>query len=535
MNVEQTNDSEELDNIGVMEPEIVEGETQGPQALVSQEIGAEPELVSIEVPREQPQDYEIDLETVTDEYEDLKIVDYPTSYNKINGNKIDLVNLKYKSNIDHLSCPICQQPFIEPMTTTCGHTFCKSCIQECFKINNHTCPLDRTSLDENNINDLFPTPLIITNLIDELEVYCLNYKRGCNWVGCRWEINHHVVQKCGFTGIPCNGDRNGEKCKLLVERRFKKKRSENEDDDEIDDDLKDNDDNDKHGNDEFNNDDVDVIKKDDDENVVNDDNNNDDNDFNDDEEDDYDEINETENCVHRLYNCKHCQEKICKITEEVHLQTQCEFNYKTCKLCLNDYIAQKNLTNHTKNCQKIGKLQCPANVIGCKWVGQNQTNLEIHLENNCQLNSFLPYYNKMNSRIDELSQENQQLQRKINKILNLIIQGKILNLGYNDNLQNIDKQQDVDYDNKLIYLNFEFDRLKFEINQKILPFLSNFNNFENLINNLINDNHILKEDLNLQRMIVQSLRKQLQFLLFKKSDDYDLPRTTSDERLNLKL
>lgn len=445
---------------------------------------------------------EDEVEEATDEYDDIEIKDFATSYNKVNNNKIDLVNLKYKSNIDHLSCPICQQPFIEPMTTTCGHTFCKLCIQECFKINNSTCPLDRTSLDETNINDLFPTPLIITNLIDELEVFCLNYKRGCTWTGCRWEIQHHVLEKCGYTGVECNGDRNGDKCKLLVERRFKRRVKEKDEVEQEEQELEE----ELHEEPE------------------------------DDSEDDSDESNTS--CLHLCYKCKYCDDKVTKITEKVHLTTTCQYNYKTCKLCFNDCIPEKNMDHHVKNCLTIGKLQCPARVIGCKWIGQNETNLEIHLENNCQLNSFLPYYNKMNTKINHLSTENEQLQKKINKILNLIIQGKILNLGYNDNLQDIDKlADDSDAENKLIYLNFEFDRLKHEINQKILPFLSNFNNYENLINNLVNDNHILKEDVNLQRMLIQSLRKQLQFLLFKNSPDdrMDLSRNNSEERLNLKL
>ena len=153
--------------------------------------------------------------------ESVNIIDYPSSFNLLESDdRPDIRGITYKSLTDHLNCPICQQPFINPLTTICGHTFCKECIYECFRmakrnsrnsvtsLNNNTtedmtgnCPLDRTPLDAANINDLFPTPLIVTNLIDELKVYCLNKERGCEWVGTRWELEHHVTDSCGYTGI----------------------------------------------------------------------------------------------------------------------------------------------------------------------------------------------------------------------------------------------------------------------------------------------------------------------------------------------
>lgn len=129
----------------------------------------------------------IETQDIPEEYDDTTttIVDYPTSFNYLDTkDSPDIRNAKYKSPTDHLNCPICQQPFINPLTTICGHTYCKECIYECFKMAKSNsssssssrtdeltgyCPLDRTPLDGANINDLFPTPLIITNLIDELK------------------------------------------------------------------------------------------------------------------------------------------------------------------------------------------------------------------------------------------------------------------------------------------------------------------------------------------------------------------------------
>lgn len=84
---------------------------------------------------------------------------------------------------------------------------------------------------------------------------------------------------------------------------------------------------------------------------------------------------------------------------------------------------------------------------------------------------------------------------------------------------------------------------------------SKINDQENMIKNLVNDNFMMREDMNLQRMMINSLRKQLQFMLFLEigvgvgntipsamhsddfsSDLYELEsRSSSEERFNLKL
>lgn len=451
-----------------------------------------------------------ELDNLETRYNDtITIKDYPTSFNLLdNDSSPDIRNLRYKTNTDHLNCPICQQPFITPLTTICGHTFCKECILEFVKsLKNGSnssrgghCPLDRTPIDPANINDLFPTPLIVTNLVDDLKVYCLNSERGCDWSGSRWEVDHHVTEVCLYTGVKCGGKRdNNKECELIVERRFMK----------------------------------DV---------------------------------ETNECVHKLFKCEFCDTELTKIDEEEHLEHECLYNYKMCELCGNDSISQKNMTKHQENCIKMGKVKCPAHEIGCRWVGSNETSLEIHLQNgNCQLNQFLPFYNAMNDRMTTLELENLFLQRQLNKILDSIIQGKITNLGYNEGLEEINKYSGEEDQDKLIYLNFELDRLKFEINEKLIPFInrSKISDQENMIKNLVNDNFMMREDMNLQRMMINSLRKQLQFMLFSRnrgvggvggvggigstmpstmhgddfgSDMYELEsRNSSEERFNLKL
>ena len=54
----------------------------------------------------------------------------------------------YKEEVDEdLTCQICLQPFVEPVDTPCGHTFCKACLMSYLKVN-PMCPLDRKPLNE---------------------------------------------------------------------------------------------------------------------------------------------------------------------------------------------------------------------------------------------------------------------------------------------------------------------------------------------------------------------------------------------------
>lgn len=478
-------------------------------------------------------------------YDDTQqIQKFKTSFDIDSDNvSIDLRNAKFIDNTEHLNCPICQQPFIKPMTTICGHTFCKDCIIECINMGrggdstDGNCPLDRTPLNKLNIHDLFPTPLLITNMVDELKVDCLNLERGCAWIGPRWKLEHHVILECGYTGVCCNGIRH-----IVSETKTP---SVNEDD-------------------------VPTNEKDDSEEES--------------PEDDFiatheercmllverrhltnSDHDESEECVHRIFECKFCKSPLTAISEENHLSVECMFNFVTCELCKNDVIPKQNLEKHQSNCIKTGKLQCPAHEIGCPWVGYNEPSLEIHLSNgNCPLNLLLPFIKGLESKVENLSEENSSLQRQIHKILDSIIQGKVTNLGYSEPIEEIGsftrdlgRMEDQD---KLLHLNYEIDRLKSELEERVNPFIeretSGTSERENVMNGLVSDNFIMKDDLNLQRALINSLRKQVQFLLFRNRNpmfgasgmgnptfngDVDEfateihSRSSSEERLNLKL
>ncbi|XP_072318947.1 LON peptidase N-terminal domain and RING finger protein 1 [Eucyclogobius newberryi] len=66
-------------------------------------------------------------------------------------------------NPNDVECALCMRLFYEPVTTPCGHTFCKSCLERCL---DHTpqCPLCKESLKEY----LASRNYIVTTLLDTL-------------------------------------------------------------------------------------------------------------------------------------------------------------------------------------------------------------------------------------------------------------------------------------------------------------------------------------------------------------------------------
>ena len=82
-------------------------------------------------------------------------------------------------------CQICLQPFVQPVDTPCGHTFCHACMNSYLKVNRQTrnkrsiayllkmvfapqvnqmCPLDRKPVNEMSIS---PSNLVLKRYGEE--------------------------------------------------------------------------------------------------------------------------------------------------------------------------------------------------------------------------------------------------------------------------------------------------------------------------------------------------------------------------------
>ncbi|KAG2236319.1 hypothetical protein INT48_001383 [Thamnidium elegans] len=109
---------------------------------------------------------------------------------------------------DNLICCICQAPYIEPVITHCGHTFCTFCIYQAIEAS-PVCPIDRANI---SIDDIQPAAKIISNMVNELSVYCPRHEQGCAHICQRQYIESHLKYHCQYTMAPCKLD----ECKELL-------------------------------------------------------------------------------------------------------------------------------------------------------------------------------------------------------------------------------------------------------------------------------------------------------------------------------
>ncbi|CAG8583409.1 4959_t:CDS:2 [Cetraspora pellucida] len=110
---------------------------------------------------------------------------------------LDLRSLIYVEAINsNLICCICQAPFVDPVVIeSCG-----SCINQAIT-SRPTCPVDRSRLSD--VCDLKPASKIVSNMVNELLVYCSNKDVGCNYQGQRQLLSCHLKEGCMFTIVEC--------------------------------------------------------------------------------------------------------------------------------------------------------------------------------------------------------------------------------------------------------------------------------------------------------------------------------------------
>ena len=104
-------------------------------------------------------------------------------------------------------CLICFNVLKEPvMCQRNQHYFCHGCITEHLRRNSHTCP---TCADELSIETLTEVPRIVQDYLDELNIRCDYYDRGCRELVQLQNLKQHVAE-CGFTPFTCGNQGCGE-------------------------------------------------------------------------------------------------------------------------------------------------------------------------------------------------------------------------------------------------------------------------------------------------------------------------------------
>jgi len=95
-----------------------------------------------------------------------------------------------RTNIcDYLICTICQEVFTDPMRVSCGHTFCKVCLDSWLvsRANyGHSCPTCRNVF------------IVAATHRDFIAVECLQREQvfckfgGCDWIGPMGSLTNHM-------------------------------------------------------------------------------------------------------------------------------------------------------------------------------------------------------------------------------------------------------------------------------------------------------------------------------------------------------
>ena len=109
----------------------------------------------------------------------------------------NLLVLSTKADIDNYICPLCQGILYDPYFDKCGHVFCHDCIFSYLKSQNK-CPISNLTLNE--------TPnsmIILKNIINGKEIFCVNKKENCNWKGLIKDIDNHLKTTCLKEKIKC--------------------------------------------------------------------------------------------------------------------------------------------------------------------------------------------------------------------------------------------------------------------------------------------------------------------------------------------
>ncbi|KAI1006303.1 hypothetical protein K3495_g1910 [Podosphaera aphanis] len=127
---------------------------------------------------------------------------------------IDLRAVSYEGAVDeNLICAICRCILVDPISTTCQHTFCSECLENALT-HSSTCPIDRSALSKEM--DVIPAPKIIQNQLDGLKVLC----PCCSASVARSMIATHMSRYCQESLIRCPGINTEKKCALRIPRKL---------------------------------------------------------------------------------------------------------------------------------------------------------------------------------------------------------------------------------------------------------------------------------------------------------------------------
>ena len=95
---------------------------------------------------------------------------------------------EFAVKVEEFICGICLDVLEIPVSTPCGHTFCRQCLTESLE-SNASCPIDRKKLSHSDLVSV----QVLTQLLDNLPVKCKFHGNGCNETFPRNRLNSHVT------------------------------------------------------------------------------------------------------------------------------------------------------------------------------------------------------------------------------------------------------------------------------------------------------------------------------------------------------
>ena len=99
--------------------------------------------------------------------------------------------MEEKRNLEALECPVCFEIVLQPAQTSCGHLFCKMCVEGVA-----VCPVCREEFT--SVPDHFNS-----RRVRSLRVKCPFTANGCKWVGDLGDVGDHEAARCEFQTKPC--------------------------------------------------------------------------------------------------------------------------------------------------------------------------------------------------------------------------------------------------------------------------------------------------------------------------------------------
>ncbi|CAF2619132.1 unnamed protein product [Rotaria sp. Silwood2] len=100
---------------------------------------------------------------------------------------------------NYLKCPICTDPFLDPVSTPCEHTFCRQCILTWLELSKTSCPSCRETLSKKDLTSI--SVIFIHGMLNEIQVKCtlcgaINLQRG--------NFQNHINNLCPKADVSCS-------------------------------------------------------------------------------------------------------------------------------------------------------------------------------------------------------------------------------------------------------------------------------------------------------------------------------------------